>query len=111
MKTKFALPTIALLSGFSTSQAEEVTPAWQSDGFVMDEIVVTAAVPERYLMEEVVVTATVAEMEAAMAAVELADANRVSAGVVEEIVAVASREGQQTRSAVRSRNTRSGRRL
>lgn len=46
-----------MAAGISVAQANDESLAWLSDGYVMEEIVVTAEVPVSYCMEEVVVTA------------------------------------------------------
>ena len=51
------LAAILMLTGVSAAMAENVMPAWQSEGFVLEEIVVSAEAPTSFYMEEIVVTA------------------------------------------------------
>ena len=58
MNTTRVLAVAALiLAGTSIARANDETPAWRSDGFVMEEVVVVAEAPASYYMEEIVVTA------------------------------------------------------
>ena len=52
------LSTIAALLFFGANTAgAETTPAWMEQGFIMEEVVVTAEAPAHLYMEEIVVTA------------------------------------------------------
>jgi hypothetical protein len=51
------LAAILMLTGVSAAMADNVMPAWQSDGFVLEEIVVSVEAPASFYMEEIVVTA------------------------------------------------------
>ena len=62
-----AVTALFTLSTASVISANEVVPAWQEPGFVMEEIVVTASIEQAvvpawqepgFVMEEVIVTAT-----------------------------------------------------
>ena len=122
MNTTRALTFVALtLTGFSASQASDVTPAWRSDVFVMEEVVVIAEGPASYYMEEivvraeapdylymeeVVVTATVPTESESVAALETPVASLTSTPVMEEIVVTARREDLPARFAARSQNLR-----
>ncbi len=67
-----ALATLTL-TGLATAQAAEVIPAWRSDGFIMEEIVVTAKAPDHRFIKEIVVTATAPQLETTIAALESPD--------------------------------------
>ncbi len=75
-----------ILTGIAAAQAAEEIPAWRTDGFIMEEIVVTAVAPTKYsieeimvpteapadiLFEEIVVAATAPQIEISFAALEL----------------------------------------
>ena len=58
MNTTRVIAVAALIAaGISVAQANDESLAWRSDGFVMEEVVVTAEAPVGYYMEEIVVTA------------------------------------------------------
>ena len=58
MNTTRVLAVAALmLTGITVARADDEIPAWRSEGFVMEEVVVTAEAPASYYMEEIVVTA------------------------------------------------------
>ena len=50
-----AIATLLFLGGHTAGA--ETTPAWMEEGFVMEEVVVTAEAPAHLFMEEIVVTA------------------------------------------------------
>ncbi len=54
--TKLTTIATLLFLGSQTAGAE-TTPAWMEEGFVMEEVVVTAEAPAHLFMEEIVVTA------------------------------------------------------
>ncbi len=123
MNTAQALTIMALmLTGLATAVATEVEPAWLADGYVMEEVVVTAEAPPSYYMEEIVVTATapdflvmeetvvtatIPQAEATVAAVETPAVVQAPAPVIEEIVVTGRLEDLPTRLATRLRFLRS----
>ena len=125
MKTTRVLAVAALtLTGITVAQATEVIPAWRADGFVMEEVVVTAEAPASYYMEEivvtaqapehlymeeVVVTATVPRSDVTVAALETSDGETYPAPVMEEIVVTGHREELSVRFATRLQNRRNAR--
>ena len=54
-----AIATLLFLGGHTAGA--ETTPAWMEEGFVMEEVVVTAEAPAHLYMEEIVVTAQAPE--------------------------------------------------
>ena len=54
--TKLTTIATLLFLGSQTAGAD-TTPAWMEEGFVMEEVVVTAEAPAHLFMEEIVVTA------------------------------------------------------
>ena len=52
------------LTGFAAAQAGEAAPAWRTDGFVVEEIVVIAMAPKSYYTEEFVMEEIVVTVEA-----------------------------------------------
>ncbi|TDJ44495.1 MAG: hypothetical protein E2O51_06560 [Gammaproteobacteria bacterium] len=119
------------LSGLAAAQAGEVIPAWRTDGFLMEEIVVTAKAPDRHFineiaitpmapmmeeivvsaeapasddMEEIVVTATAPQLEESVVALETPEVEVTPVPVIEEIVATARSEEHSSRLATRLRS-------
>ncbi|MCZ6498228.1 MAG: hypothetical protein O6765_05850 [Gammaproteobacteria bacterium] len=119
------------LSGLTAAQAGEVIPAWRTDGFLMEEIVVTAKTPDRRFideiviipmapmmeeivvsaeapasddMEEIVVTATAPQLEESVVALETPDVEVTPVPVIEEIVATARSEERSSRLVTRLRS-------
>ncbi|MCZ6476603.1 MAG: hypothetical protein O6700_09780 [Gammaproteobacteria bacterium] len=119
------------LSGLTAAQAGEVIPAWRTDGFLMEEIVVTAKTPDRrfineivitpmaplmeeivvfaeapasFDMEEIVVTATAPQLEESVVALETPDVEVTPVPVIEEIVATARSEERSSRLVTRLRS-------
>ncbi len=120
-----ALATLMLI-GLAAAEATEVLPAWSEEGFVMEEvvvtaeasasfymeeIVVTAPAPNHLYMEEIVVTATMPEAEARVAALEMPTTAQKPAPLMEEIVVVGWPEDLPTRIAARLRFLRNARRF
>ncbi|MCZ6584665.1 MAG: hypothetical protein O6930_01485 [Gammaproteobacteria bacterium] len=119
------------LSGLTAAQAGEVIPAWRTDGFLMEEIVVTAKTPDRrfineivitpmaplmeeivvfaeapasFDMEEIVVTATAPQLEESVVALETPEVEVTPVPVIEEIVATARSEERSSRLVTRLRS-------
>ena len=119
------------LSGLTAAQAGEVIPAWRTDGFLMEEIVVTAKEPDRRFineivitpmapmmeeivvfaeapasddMEEIVGTATAPQLEDTVVALETPEVEVTPVPVIEEIVASARSEERSSRLATRRRS-------
>ena len=105
------------LTGFAAAQAGEAAPAWRTDGFVveeivviamapkscyteefvMEEIVVTVEAPDPYFIREIVVTATSLQFEVAVAALEALKVEATLVPVTEEIGATARNEDKPLR--------------
>ncbi len=110
------------LTGLAAVQADEAVPAWRTDGFVMEEIVVTAKAPASHYMEEVVVTAEAPDYSfigeivvtvvppridvATVATQKVPEIEVTPIPVTEEIVASDHSEDDTTRLATRLRNLR-----
>ena len=119
------------LSGLAAVQAGEVIPAWRTDGFLMEEIVVTAKAPDRRFINEVVITpmapmmeeivvfaeapasndmeetvgtATAPQLEESVVALETLEVEVTPVPVIEEIVASARSEERSSRLATRLRS-------
>jgi hypothetical protein len=118
-------------SGLAAVQAGEVIPAWRTDGFLMEEIVVTAKTPDRRFineivitpmapmteeivvfaeapasddMEEIVGTATAPQLEDTVVALETPEVEVTPVPVIEEIVASARSEERSSRLPTRLRS-------
>ncbi len=118
-------------SGLAAVQAGEVIPAWRTDGFLMEEIVVTAKTPDRRFineivitpmapmteeivvfaevpasddMEEIVGTATAPQLEESVVALETPEVEVTPVPVIEEIVASARSEERSSRLPTRLRS-------
>jgi len=118
-------------SGLAAVQAGEVIPAWRTDGFLMEEIVVTAKTPDRRFineivitpmapmteeivvfaeapasddMEEIVGTATAPQLEDTVVALEMPEVEVTPVPVIEEIVASARSEERSSRLPTRLRS-------
>ena len=105
------------LTGFVAAQVGEAAPAWRTDGFVveeivviamapksyyteefvMEEIVVTVEAPDPYFIREIVVTATSLQFEVAVAALEALKVEATLVPVTEEIGATARNEDKPLR--------------
>ena len=94
------------LTGLTAAQATEESPAWRTDDFIMEEIVVTAVAPASYYMEEIVVTAIAPQIQITVAALELPEIVVTPVPVMEEIVVTAQREDLSSRLATRRQNMR-----
>lgn len=119
------------LSGLTAAQAGELIPAWRTDGFLMEEIVVTAKTPDRRFideivitpmapmmeeivvfaeaparidMEEIVVTATTPQLEESVVTLETPEVEVTPVPVIEEIVATVRSEERSSRLATRLRS-------
>ncbi|MEE8248596.1 MAG: hypothetical protein V3R59_00050 [Gammaproteobacteria bacterium] len=77
-----------MLTGFAV-QAGEAAPAWRTDNFVMEEIVVKAEAPDYRFTREIDVTATVPQIKGTVAALEAPDVEATPAPAMEEIVVIA----------------------
>lgn len=118
-------------SGLAAVQAGEVIPAWRTDGFLMEEIVVTAKTPDRRFineivitpmapmteeivvfaeapasddMEEIVGTAMAPQLEESVVALETPEVEVTPVPVIEEIVATVQSEERSSRLATRRRS-------
>ncbi len=69
------------LSGLAAAQAGEVIPAWRTDGFLMEEIVVTAKTPDRRFINEIVITPMAPMMEEILRAAISALLGRPAGGI------------------------------
>ncbi|MEE8093283.1 MAG: hypothetical protein V3T47_03515 [Gammaproteobacteria bacterium] len=98
---------ILTLTGFAAVQADEVVPAWRTDGFIMEEVVVTAKAPDYSFIGEIVVTVVPPQIDVATVATqEVPEIEVTPIPVTEEIVASAHSEDDTTRLATRLRNLR-----
>jgi hypothetical protein len=50
------LAATLMLTGTTIAMADEATPAWQLEGFILEEIVVFGDAPTSFYLEEIVVT-------------------------------------------------------
>ncbi len=118
-------------SGLAAVQAGEVIPAWRTDGFLMEEIVVTAKTPDRRFINEIVITpmapmteeivvfaeapasndmeetvgtATAPQLEESVVALETPEVEVTPVPVIEEIVATARSEERSSRLPTRLRS-------
>lgn len=114
-----AIATLTL-TGLAAVQANEVIPAWRTDGFVMEEVVVTAKAPASHYMEELVVSAEAPDYsfigeivvtvtapqfdEAIVATLEAPEVEVTPLPVIEEVVAAARTGDHPSRLATRVRN-------
>lgn len=87
--TRIVAVATLTLTGFAAAQADEVVPAWRTDGFIMEEIVVTAKAPDYSFIDEIVVTVTVPQIETALVAREAPEVEVMPAPMMEELVVTA----------------------
>jgi len=130
-----AIAATLMLTGIAAAMADEVTPAWQLDDFILEEIVVSAEAPTSFYMEEVVVTAVAPahlymeevvvvakppailydvvnaataiepQLASTAASAEPVDVESVQSAVMEEIVVSVQLDALPNRVAMRPRNS------
>ena len=71
--TRAVAVAILTLTGFAAAQAGEAAPAWRTDGFVMEETVVTVEAPDYCFAREIDVIAMSPQFKVAVAALEAPD--------------------------------------
>lgn len=93
MNTTRAVAVATLtLTGFAAAQAGEAAPAWRTEGFIMEEIVVTVEAPDYRFTRDIDVIATVPQFEGTVVALEALEAPEPEVMPVpkmEEIVVIA----------------------
>ena len=95
------------LTGLAAARADEAIPAWRTDGFIMEEVVVTAEAPDYSFIGEIVVTVVPLQIDVATVATqEVPEFEVTPIAVTEEIVASAHSADDTTRLATRLRNLR-----
>ena len=87
--TRAVAVAILTLTGFAAAQAGEAAPAWRTDGFVMEETVVTVEAPDYRFAREIDVIAMSPQFEVAVAVLEAPEAEATPVLVMEEIVVIA----------------------
>ncbi len=90
MNTTRAVAVATLtLTGFAAAQAGEAAPAWRTEGFIMEEIVVTVEAPDYRFTRDIDVIATVPQFEGTVVALEAPEAEVMPVPKMEEIVVIA----------------------